>query len=212
MTLIDEIKMRCSVCGKTSGQPVLLSSNQMGYQDMDTRPPEMYRHTMETWVLKCPHCGYVATRLEDDLIISSDYLKSDQYKTCDDIKFKSELAETFYKEYLIEIEKFEDMEAFFAVLHCAWACDDAKDWQNSRLARQIAIKTANKIIKSKEEDATELIVMKADLLRRIGEFDQLIKEYENLTLNDELLDSIIEFQIEKARQKDSCCYTLKEVL
>lgn len=212
MTLINEIEMKCSVCAKTSRQPVLLSSNQMGYQDLDTRPSEMYRHTMETWVLECPHCGYVATSLDDDLIISSDYLKSEEYKTCGGIEFQSNLAEKFYKQYLIENEKFEDIHAFFGLMHCAWACDDAKDWQNSKLARQTAIRTVNKIIKSKEKDITDLIVMKADLLRRTCEFDQLIKEYENFKLEDELLDKIIRFQVEKAHEKDSSCYTLREVL
>lgn len=212
MTLIDEVDMKCSVCGKTSKQPVLLSSNQMGYQDLDTRPSEMYRHTMETWAMECPHCGYVATNLEDDLIINPDYLNTEQYKTCDSMDFESDLAGMFYKQYLIEKEKFEEIDAFFALMHCIWACDDAKDRKNSKLTRQIAIILANKIIKDKNKDITDLIVMKADLLRRIGEFDQLITEYEKLKLNDELLDKIIRFQIEKAYENDSRCYTLKEAL
>lgn len=212
MTLIDEVKMNCSVCGKSSLQPVLMSSNQMGYQDMDTRPSEMYRSTMETWILECPHCGYVASSLDDDLIISSAYLKSPEYKTCKGIEFKSSLAEKFYKQYLIENEKFEEIDSFFAILHCAWACDDAKDQENSKLARKIAIKIVNQLVKYKEKDITDLIVMKADLLRRIGEFDQLIKEYKNFRTEEEILNKIIMFQLEKAQEKDSKCYTLREVL
>lgn len=212
MTLIDEVKMKCSVCGKSSLQPVLMSSNQMGYQDMDTRPSEMYRSTMEKWILECPHCGYVASSLDDDLIISSAYLKSQEYETCKGIEFKSSLAEKFYKQYLIENEKFEEIDSFFAILHCAWACDDAKDRENSKLARKIAIKIVNQLVKYKEKDITDLIVMKADLLRRIGEFDQLIKEYENFRTEEEILNKIIMFQLEKAQEKDSKCYTLREVL
>lgn len=212
MTLIDEVEMKCSVCEKTSRQPVLLSSNQMGYQDLDTRPSEMYRSTMATWVLECPHCGYVATSLDDDLIIGSDYLNCEEYTTCNGIEFKSELARKFYKQYLIENEKFEDINAFLAILHCAWACDDAKDWKNSKLTRQLAIEIVNKLVKSKEKDISDLIVMKADLLRRIGEYDQVIREYERFSLDDEILDKIIRFHVEKARQKDGGCYTLREVL
>lgn len=212
MTLMNEIKTECSVCKNTSSHPVLLSTNQMGYQDMDTRPSEMYRSTMNTWIMECPHCGYVAGSLKKDLIINADYLKSEEYETCSGIEFKSKLAARFYRQYLIENEKFEEIAAFFALLHCAWACDDAKDLQNSEYARRTAIKTANKIIKNNRKDNEDLIVIKADLLRRIGEYDQLIREYENFSLHDELLDKIIRFQVEKAQQKDNDRYTLKEVL
>ena len=211
MTMIDEIEIKCSVCEKTSKQPVLLSTNQLGYQDLDTRPSEMYRSSMITWLKECPHCGYVAKSLEDELTINSDYLESEQYKTCDGIDFKSKLSEIFYKQYLIETKKSEDVNSFFAILHCAWTCDDANDEENSKLTRQIAIELANNIIGSNNKDADNFVVMKADLLRRIGEFDQLISEYENLTLEDELLEKIVRFQVKKAYEKDNECYTLKEV-
>ena len=38
------------------------------------------------------------------------------------------------------------------------------------------------------------------------------KEYEDIILGEELLDSIIRFQLEKAREKDDSCYTMKEVI
>lgn len=212
MTLIDEIKIKCSVCEKKSSQQILLSSNQMGYQDLDTRPAPMYRNTMETWAMECPHCGYVATDLEDYLIIGRNYLNCEKYITCDGLEFKSKLSERFYRQYLIETEKMEDTEAFYAILHCAWTCDDAKDEKNSKLTRKTAIRMANKIIQSDRESASELIVIKADLLRRTCEFDSLIKEYEKIKLKDELFDKIIKFQIEKAQKKDSACYTLRDVI
>jgi hypothetical protein len=37
----------------------------MDYQDLDTRPPEMARHTMETWVYECHHYRYVSDDLEE---------------------------------------------------------------------------------------------------------------------------------------------------
>ena len=228
MTEMMQIEMECSVCGKTSEQWVLLSSNKFGYQDLDTRPPEMYRSTMKTWILECPHCGYVAKNLKEELKINEEYLKSNEYKTCNDINFKSDLSKIFYKKYLIDSEKFEDKDAYFALLHCAWACDDAKDLEKSKYIRQLAIELVDKIIKDnknindnvetkqdfrrKSNDVDNFIVMKADLLRRIGEYDQLIKDYERLTLKDELLNKIIKFQVEKAYEKDNKCYTLEEVL
>ena len=215
MTNMTQIEMKCSVCGKTSEQPVILSTNNFGYPDLDTRPPEMYRSTMNTWILECPHCGYVAKNLEEELKINEDYLKSNKYKTCNGINFKSDLSKNFYKRYLIESENSEDINAYFALLYCAWACDDSEDLENSKFTRQLAIELADKIIKDNKnsnDDVENLIVMKADLLRRTGEFNQLIKDYEKLTLKDELLNKIIKFQVEKAYEKDNKCYTVEEVL
>jgi len=196
--MIDEEEIKCSLCGKISKQPVLLISNQFGYQDLDLRPSEMYRSTINTWVLECPHCGYVATNLDDELTIDKDFLESEQYKTCDGIEFESKLSEIFYKYYLIQTKISEDVDSFFAILQCVWTCDDANDEDNSKLTRRIAINIADKIIESGKDRDNRFILLKADLLRRSGEFDQLIEEYENLTLDDELLDNIIKFHIKKA--------------
>ena len=212
MTQIVDIDSKCSVCGKTSKHPGLLSTNQSGYSDLDTRPPERMRSTMMTWVYECPHCGYVASELGDDLIIDKEFLNSESYTTCDGITFKSELSEKFYKQYLIANEKLEDISAFNAILHCAWACDDLDDVENAIHARNLAIEIADKTIAKNDENKTNLIVMKSDFLRRTNQFDRLIEEYENLTVGDELLDNIIKFEVEKAYEKDNMCYTIEEVV
>ena len=211
MTLFDDENMKCSVCGKTSQHPVLVSSSQFGYQDMDTRPSELYRYTMNTWLMECPYCGYVAGNIEDELAIDRDFLESDRYKRCDGIEFKSGLSKIFYKRYLIECEQSDDRGVYHALLYCAWTCDDGHDEENSELTRRLAVEAANKIIESADDDVDSYIVMKADLLRRIGDFDRVIEEYENLTLDDDLLNRIVRFQVEKAYWKDSKCYTLEEV-
>ena len=77
MTMIHEIEQKCSVCGHTSPQPMLASTNTMGYPDLDLRPAEMQRSTMNTWILECPHCGYAAHDLGDELESPKDLLKSE---------------------------------------------------------------------------------------------------------------------------------------
>jgi hypothetical protein len=54
--------------------------------------------------------------------------------------------------------------------------------------------------------------MKADLLRRCGEFDQLIKEYSNITTDEEIINKVIKFQIQKANENDTTCYTVEDVV
>ena len=206
MTIINQFEKRCSVCGKTSMQPVLSSTNSWGYPDLDLRPAPMKRDTMNTWLMECPHCGYVAIRLENELKISPNLLKSDEYLTCGGHDFKSDLSKRFYRHYLISKAKKDYRSMFFSLLHCAWTCDDADD----RLAVEIRKKAADSIdlFEADGDEKDNLKIMKADLFRRSLQFDRVADEFNDFRSDDDLLNSIIRFQIERALMKDSACYTV----
>ena len=57
-----------------------------------------------------------------------------------------------------------------------------------------------------------LLLMKADLMRRGGQFEELVEEYENITFEESQLNDIAQFQIEKAKEKDDNCYTVASVI
>lgn len=211
MTIINQIDQKCSVCGKSSPQPVLMSTNAMGYPDLDLRPPEMKRSTMNAWILECPHCGYVASDLEDELEISKEFLESEEYLSCDGYDFKSNLSKLFYKGYLIAKQSNDALGCFVNLRDCAWKCDDYED-ENAKAIRKQALPYIDELIQEDDEDKDSLIVMKSDFLRRSGEFEQLFSEYENLTIGNELLDNIIQFEIQKARENDVDCYTVEDVV
>ncbi len=211
MTMINEIDEKCAVCGKPSPQPVLLSTNSMGYPDLDLRPPEMQRSTMNTWIHECPHCGYVASDLGDEVKISKDFLNNEEYMTCDGFNFKSKLAELFYKSYLIASQSGDTLECFLSLRNCAWKCDDYED-ETAIAIRKLAIRYIDELIEKDGEDKNSLLLIKSDFLRRSGEFEQLISEYENMTIGEELLDNILQFQIQKAIENDTGCYTVKDVV
>ena len=209
MTIINQFEKRCSVCGKTSMQPVLSSTNSWGYPDLDLRPAPMKRDTMNTWLMECPHCGYVAIRLENELDVSPNLLKSDEYLTCGGHDFKSDLSKRFYRHYLISKAKKDYRSMFFSLLHCAWTCDDADD----RLAVEIRKKAADSIdlFEADGDEKDNLKIMKADLFRRSLQFDRVADEFNDFRSDDDLLNSIIRFQIERALMKDSACYTVEHV-
>lgn len=211
MTMIRQVDQKCSVCGETSQHPVLLSTNSMGYADLDLRPPGMQRSTMNTWIQECPYCGYVASDLGDELKISKDFLNSKEYLTCDGFNFKSDLSKLFYKSFLISSQSGDTLGCFLGLRNCAWKCDDYED-ETSIAIRKLALPYIDEIIQKDEESKDTFLVIKSDFLRRSGEFDQLISEYENLTIRDELLDKIIQFQIQKALEKDTDCYTVGDVV
>ena len=211
MTMIRDFDQKCSVCGKSSPQPVLLSTNTMGYPDLDMRPAGMRRDTMNTWIHECPHCGYVAEDLGDEHEIPNDFLKSDAYLTCDGHDFKSDISKLFYKRYLIAKRENDVMMCFLSLRNCAWKCDDFED-ENAAAIRRQALAYIDDLIEDDEEDRNVLLVIKSDFLRRSGEFEKIVEEYENLTIGEEPHDSIIQFQIEKARARDDSCYTVEDVV
>ncbi|MBQ2654605.1 MAG: hypothetical protein IJF83_13715 [Methanobrevibacter sp.] len=211
MTIIRNFDEKCSVCGKSSPQPVLTSTNSFGYPDLDFRPPEMQRSTMNTWIHECPHCGYVAGNLEEDADFPDDFLKSDEYLSCEGNDFKSDLSKLFYRSYLISRHKGDVMMCFLSLRNCAWKCDDYED-ENALSIRRLALPYLDELIKTADEDKNSLLLIKAYFLRRIGEFEKLLREYEGLTIDDEVMNSVILFQLERAREGDTECYTVEDVV
>lgn len=210
MSSFAPVNCKCAVCGKESEYMVLRSTNTFGgYQDLDTRPPEMQRSTMSSWIQECPECGYVSDEVSDETGITIEYLKSDEYLSCKNITFKSELAQRFYRYYMINMLDENVKDAFFAALHAAWASDDKEDRENSIRCRNHCLELADKM--EEHLDKNTVTVMKSDLLRRNGQYDKVIALYENLSLGEELLDAIIKFQVERSKEKDDKCYTLGDI-
>lgn len=212
MTTIAQITHKCSVCGTVSEFTALASSNQMGSPDLDLRPAPMERYTMEYWLEECPNCGYISDQVSDPCDIDIEFLKSDKYRTCDGIGFKSELAKKFYKSYKIDLLNGMERKAFYAILHAAWACDDEKDHENASVCRKKAIPLITKMIAYSRNRNKNFLLIKADLLRRSGCFEQLLTEYADVKFNDQLLDQILAFQLEKAKQQDTDCYSVNQAM
>ena len=203
MTQIFPSKITCPICENDFEIYLLASTNQMGAPDLDLRPPEMARSTMNTWTYECPHCSYVSADFDQTPEIKKEFLESDLYKTCDNLNFKNHLSEVFYRQYLISSDI---KERFYSLLHCAWACDDAQDEKNAILMRNMCLDYVDLL------DANDdMIILKADLLRRSNHFDELIKEYSTKSFKEDIYNKICDFQVEKALKKDNRCYTIEDV-
>ena len=209
MSLPMDVTQNCAVCGGESRQTVLLSTNAFGYADLDTRPPEMQRSTMYWWVQECPHCGYVARKLDATTWVSRDFLQDSPYQTCDGKQFVSSLAQRFYRQYLIAAEKEKWDEAFSALLCAAWDCDDHADVENAIACRKLALSVMEKL---PDYSQPERMVQRADLLRRARLFDLVVDTYHPEDYEEEILQKIIRFQIQKAKEQDTLCYTVEDVI
>ncbi len=199
----------CSVCNNKSDHIILGSSNTFGSPDLDLRPAQMLRSTMCWWIEECPYCGYVAKNISTHKLVSKSWLTSQDFNEYKKMSFHSTLAIKFYKSYLIS-KKINDRSAmFYDALHAAWACDDANDVDNAIVCRKLALEVIDELIQFEKEDF-ELI--KADLLRRSKQFDSLINEFSNKQYSNEILNKILVFQLQKAREKDTRCYRVNDVV
>ena len=213
MTTVMPGTSRCFICGSENEYHVLASTNSFGPTDLDTRPPEMKRSTMPYWVHTCPACGYTAVDVSDETTVGKAFLETEAYRTCDGIRFKSDLAKQFYRHSLILSAEGNDEDAFWALLYAAWASDDKKDKAGAAAAREKAIGIADQLLEAGVPDWEDtLSLIRADLLRRISRFDQLLEEYGTVTFDGELTNQIIAFEKELARRKITKCMTAKDAV
>ena len=166
---------------------------------------------MFAWLVECPHCGYVAAKLENKSEMPEDFLKTEAYRTCGGNDFRSDLSKRFYKRYLISKAGKDYRSEFFSLLHCAWTCDDNDDELAVEI-RKLALQSIDKIEAESDGEKNTLTLIKADLLRRTLQFDRVISEFKNIILEDKLENDVITFQIELALKKDSECHTVEEAV
>ena len=216
MSMIIRENKTCVICGKEGRYPAVASTNEFGACDLDLRPAEMRRSTMPAWVEECDSCGYVShdvsklpADVDDDNSVKA-ILLSHQYAFTEDRYFTSDLAVRFYKHYVINRELKKHRMAFNSLVYAAWACDDADDKDNAAFCRKLAAEYLD-IIFEQEGSDDNLLLQKADLLRRSGNFDEVIKQYSQVTFENAFFNKIVAFQIEKAKLGDDNCYTVADV-
>lgn len=210
MTTVYQDTVKCYVCGKESKQNVLGSTNSFGSQDLDLRPPEMMRGTMEYWAHECPYCGYIAKNINLGTVVTEAWLARVEFINANNIEFKSELAKRCYKQHLINLEDVNKHKAFAVILNAAWACDDAQDIENAVLCRNLALDLIDELIE-KEDDPSTLMLQKIDLLRRSNQFNRALEEFSDIFMDNNLLQVILDFQLEKVKNHDNACYTVEDV-
>ena len=67
------------------------------------------------------------------------------------------------------------------------------------------------MIDAEPDNADTMQVLRADLLRRAGMFDELRKQYADVRFDNGLLNRIVAFQLALAERKDTGCYTVADV-
>lgn len=209
MTTITRMPVQCPICGSTWESPTVMSTNAFGSMDLDTRPPEMRRSTMCYWLKECHECGYVATDMDEKPPVESDFLTKEKYVTCDGYSFENSMARSFYRHHLIMLEAGDIMTAVHSLLHAAWVCDDTCD-NNAILLRVKLAEIMGEYLKTHYDESLD--IMRADVLRRSGQFNRLLEEYEGNEYSEALLTTIVKYEISLAMNEDDGCYTVSDAV
>lgn len=208
--ITKDTEVVCSVCGGRSTHPVIEKSAAPGAPDLDLRPTEPHRSSMEYWTMECPRCGYCNDFLNKPADFDHSYLKSEEYTGLGGIETDNVIAARLIKRALVNAKNHILAEAVQSYLYAAWCFDDDGDTENSRNCRMAAVHLIDEngaIFKDNEN----FIILKADLLRRSGEFERVIREYEGRKFSKIIFTVIAEFQVKLAKNEDSGVYKSSDI-
>ncbi|MFA5803265.1 MAG: DUF2225 domain-containing protein [Melioribacteraceae bacterium] len=216
MTTKNDQKITCSNCNKSSKQIIIVTTNELGASDLDTRPAEMRRSTLQYWIQTCPYCGYCSTDLNDIQENISQIINSYTYKIKLNNKYNPSLANAFSCSALINQINKNYSESAWAFIYAAWVCDDFKDESNAIFFRKKAIdlidllEKENKFLTKNEESH---ILIKIDLLRRATLFNQALKQIEtdSTKIKNEKALKILNYEKKLIIDFDIGCYSIRDV-
>lgn len=231
MTMLVPELVKCAVCGKGNQVMVMNSTSRFGTCDLDTRPPAMFRFTM--FLQSCMHCGYVNHDITEGDNSIQEFLETELYQTCDGINPADETAKHFIQYAIIQAHsKVESIlndtdsgstqeNILMGFLNAAWACDDCakadpkyeKYKQDAIECRKRCLGLIDSIITKQQDSGHKetMLGIKADLLRRTGQFEAVISEYENKVFENPYVDQVIRFEIDLAKDKDTKTYNMQDI-
>ena len=178
MTTFLEIAITCGACAHAFKHKALTSTNTFGSPDLDTRPAEMQRSTMDTWIARCPACGYCSKDVQEYESQFAVVIQSPEYQAQLIDPGYPELTNTFICAAMIAEACDNSADSGWAWLHAAWTLDDTK---NKKLAREARSTAADRFLAvlgrgeqfSEQDGASELITV--ECLRRVGRMEEALK-------------------------------------
>lgn len=210
------VEAACVICGATSRHAYLQSTNAFGPPDLDTRPPEMERSTMDYWVQQCPGCGYCASHISTDLTVSKADVESASYQEQLRDPRYPDLANAFLCMSMLEESIAAFTRSAWSAIHAAWVCDDHDRVEAATTCRRRALRLREEGLRIgqnlSEQDGADIAIA-ADLLRRTQDHDAVAELVSNRLddIPDELIGKILQFQVSLASREDSRCYTMEDV-
>ena len=217
MTTINKTFVGCRVCGKASPQFGIGSTGAYGYADLDSRPPEMRRSTIGCWVQRCPVCGCCAADLEAVSESAGTLVESAHYRVQLQDEDFPELANSFLCSAMLLEADDKYVEAAWASIHAAWACDDARAEASGTRSRDEAVRLVRLVreegLALTDQPSSDPAIL-VDLLRRGGRFKEGVQEVDGALVHtdDETVRTLLRYQRSLLLKGDRGRYTVEAAL
>lgn len=201
-------KIVCSVCGKESSHMVITEVQADGVPDLDLRPSGSHRDSMEFWVMECPECHYCNGTLETPLDADKTYFESKEYTTLGGIETENVLVSRFVRKALVNLRNRDYNEAVKSYLYGAWVSDDEENTVTAAECRREAISIMENSTLLENDD---MMLLRADLLRRTGQFDKVIAEYGKKFFENPFILLSSKYEVRLSRDGDSSAHKMSDI-
>ncbi|MBP6507070.1 MAG: hypothetical protein KA257_05850 [Opitutaceae bacterium] len=217
MTTFSSTYVTCGACGQNFEHNALSSTNRFGSMDLDTRPPEMERSTMNAWIQRCPGCGHCASDasvFDRRLMV---LLESENYQGNLVDPNLPPLSAQFVCAGLLLEAALEFVKAGWEFLHAAWVTDDANLANESRKWRTRAAECFGRCLESAElsnEFAIELSAVQVDCLRRANRGKEAAPIIDRLQAEarNPVIDQVMVYQRRLIMNGDNAAHTVSEAM
>jgi len=210
MGTLEAGTVACAVCGRESRQRRLRAVSQNGPPDLDLRPAEMARSTMQHWLQQCPACGYAAPRIDEADPQAAAIVTAGPYRALLAETSFPPLARRFLCRAMLLEETGDLHGAAEATLQAAWVADDARKPDLARAWRLDAVA----LFRQGPMPPLEQRVRIVDILRRAGDFGGAAAqagELERSSLPDPV-DRVVAFERRLIAAGDIRAYTVASAL
>jgi hypothetical protein len=217
MTTIYVDEKRCANCGVISTHHGIGSTNEFGSSDLDTRPPEMLRSTMEYWVEVCPACGYASQDLTHLVGDVKELVAGELYRHQRESTFFCRLANAFLCSGLLHHHCGHLTAAAWDFIHAAWACDDVQNDRGARICRQRAIATIEELHLTGDflsQNTQNDLALLTDIARRCGDWARAERWCSQgmSVASDEILQKIFAYQKRLIDTGETAVHTVAEAV
>jgi hypothetical protein len=177
MTTMQEIDVRCAVCGASGRYAALSSTSSFGPPDLDLRPQGPGRWALEFSVQRCRSCGYCAGSIGQAPVGARETVDSVVYRDVLERSKLPRLARTLFCAALVVEGAGLPEVAAWRFLEAAWACDDKRARAQARTCRERAVEMFRRALETGEAEPPVDVVLTlvSDLLRRAGRHDEAIE-------------------------------------
>ena len=216
MTTFLKKNLTCSICGNSSTFDVLTSTNCFGSPDLDLRPAEMERSTINMKIQRCPKCGYCSKDISKSKEGAKHIMNTNRYKAIFEDENYPELARNYLCASIIDEDIGDVKVATWMAMNAAWACDDAETRGQASDCRLRALELLqvmeNKGVGIGSKAATYILM--ADLMRRAGisqHLDEIIEKAIKSQPNEVEL-KVINYESELISRGDTGVHRIVEAI